>query len=241
MQSGHLRAPLLKKELKGEKYLVFHVDISGEEYGFRAGKYATVSISSSGDGNFNLSRIFSISSPPDEAGTLRFATIAREESDFKRKLLELEPGDILDISPPLGGFFLISDRKRPVVFITSGIGITPVASIIGNEAAEGSGRNIWLIYANHSRDDELFADEIRRYSETLNGFNMTSLASGEYMNNLKETFSLRNLEPLISGCDLKSTMFYVSGKPGFVNEVRKTLMNDGIGSASIKTERFSGY
>ncbi len=241
MQPGHLKVPLLKKELAGSKYLIFYADTSGSRYPFRAGKYATVSISSGAGKEMDLKRIFSISSPPWESSFLRFATIIREGSAFKEKLLEMEAGETLDISPPLGGFFLISDRKRPVVFITSEIGITPVASILAQEAEEGSDREMCLLYANASSEDELFSEEIECLRESLANLNIARLASLEYVENPRETYSLEKLKSAFPGCDINAAMFYVSGKPKFVNEARRVLLNGGIGSASIKTERFSGY
>lgn len=241
MQSGHLRAALLKKEVKGGKYLVFFVDVTGKGYQFRAGKYATVSISSGEDDDYDLRRIFSISSPPGETGYLRFATTIRGDSDFKNRLMEMELGEKVDISPPLGGFFLISDTRRPVVFITSQIGITPVASIIGNEAALRSERIICLVYANQTAEDELFAEELENYRSTLDNYSISRLVSMDYPGNMGRIFSPNNLRQMFHGSNIDDAMFYVSGKPDFVNEVRRILTDNGIGSASIKTERFSGY
>lgn len=41
--------------------------------------------------------------------------------------------------------------------------------------------------------------------------------------------------------DYKDRLFYISGPYGFVKTVRQSLINLGVGPASIKTDYFPGY
>lgn len=240
MSEDHLRVPLKCLEREGG-YLIFRLDISGKDYVFRAGKTATVSISSANDGNFDLTRIFSIASRSDSRDELRFATIFREDSLFKKKLAGMKAGDILDISQPSGGFYLISDKEKPLIFITSGVGATPVISLLNEAAIEGRKQPICFIYLNRNVSDQLFSEEFKALEQGENSVKIVNVVSEYVLDNLPEVLSKDSLGRLSEGVDLSRAMIYVSGTPRFVYDARKILVQQGIGTASIKTEKFSGY
>ncbi len=239
MTDDHVQVPLKEIERKGD-YMIFTLDTSGTGYSFRAGKSATISIPSRNGGDFDLKRIFSIASPPARENYMRFATIYREESDFKRRLSAMKPGDIVDVAPPTGGFFLVSDREKPLVFITSGIGITPVISVMHDAADQGRTQKITLIYVNSSESRELFLDELRQLEASVSGFSISRYMVGDTTGDLGKAISGRELRKY-AGSKLSDALYYVSGEPRFVYEARKILVGLGIGTASLKTEKFAGY
>jgi len=240
VETGHARIPLLKAEVAKGRYIIIYLDSSESHYSFRAGKHATLSLSSGNNGNFDIRRIFSISSSPNRSDVLRFATEIGD-SDFKKKLAGMKPGEQVDVSPPLGGFFLISDRQRPVIFITSGIGITPVASIVNWCADEGIGQRICLVYINKNSEEELFMEELEGLASRLKNFSIVRITTGDSDESPSLTFSRVKLDTYAPDIDTGRAIFYVSGKPRFVHDARNALLSQGIASASIKTEKFSGY
>lgn len=239
MPADHFHMPLLgKREING-KYLVFTLDAGGSGYSFRAGKYATVSLPAVEEKQ--QSRIFSIASSPNDPDTLRFGTIMREGSDFKEVLRNTSEGTLIDVSPPSGGFFLISDRSRPVVFITSEIGVTPVISIVKWAFEQGIEQRIKLLYMNGSPEDELFMEEFGKIAGSMKSMcimnRILPLKSG---NSGLDSIS-RCIGECISDSEAEEAMFYISGKPSFVLEARKAVREMGVGTASTKVESFSGY
>ncbi len=236
----HIHVPI-KSIQKVGKYIVFSLDTSGIGYTFRAGKSATLAIPSHGSDDFDLTRIFSIASSTDDTGTLRFATIFRKTSKFKTRLSMMEMGDMVDISPPSGGFFLISDRQKPLVFITSEIGVTPVISILNEAVKEKRDQRIFFVYLNATDSDELFMDEFEGLSAKSATIKVVKIVSNNALIDLEKTLSSPNLKRILGNIDTSSAMFYLSGKPKFVYDVRKVLASQGISVASMKTEKFSGY
>lgn len=220
------------------RYIVVNLDTGDSGFEFRAGKYATFTLRS---GDRSMSRIFSISSSPLDTGHVRFATIMREGSEFKETLARLVKGDTVEVSSPMGGFLPVSNRKRPLFFITSGIGITPVISILKWASVEDEEREIRLVYINEVPEDRLFYDEIENVRERMSDFSPTSIIVKNFQDRLIDILSTSSLEEYASGMDITRTMFYVSGKPAFVLAARKSLRNSGIQVASIKIENFSGY
>lgn len=71
-------------------------------------------------------RTFSFAGAPESDGIM-IATRMRD-SAFKRSLATLPIGTPVQLMGPMGSFTLHKDSGRPAVFLTGGIGITPVRS-----------------------------------------------------------------------------------------------------------------
>src|SRR3954453_3030597 len=59
----------------------------------------------------------------------------------------IDVGDVLTLSLPFGDVVL-DDSGRPVVFVSAGIGITPMAGMLSHLVAAGSGLQIMLLHAD---------------------------------------------------------------------------------------------
>jgi nitric oxide dioxygenase len=59
----------------------------------------------------------------------------------------LEEGAAIDITPPMGDFFLHEDRNTPVVLISAGVGVTPMLAMLEHLINQGSTRQIRFIHA----------------------------------------------------------------------------------------------
>lgn len=59
----------------------------------------------------------------------------------------LQEGAAVDITPPMGDFFLHEDRRTPVVLISAGVGVTPMLAMLEHLINEGSTRQIRFIHA----------------------------------------------------------------------------------------------
>ncbi len=82
--------------------------------------------------------------------------------DFTRSLTTLEPGRPIDVYGPFGGFTPHRFAQyRRLVFIGSGIGITPFLSMLAFEETNRDFRRIWLYYVVHDREHAPYDAEIR--------------------------------------------------------------------------------
>ena len=102
---------------------------------------------------------FSISSTPVDRD-LRVSI--RTIGDFTRRLAALEPGTLLDVYGPFGGF--TPHRFAPfrrLVFIGAGIGITPFLGMLAFELSSHDFRRIWLYYVARDEQDAVYDSEIR--------------------------------------------------------------------------------
>ena len=78
----------------------------------------------------------------------------------------VQAGDVLEVSAPRGGFTLGSG-DAPVVFLSAGIGATPVLAMLHSLSSAASRREVWWIYGARNRAEHPFAKESRGLLQTL--------------------------------------------------------------------------
>lgn len=66
-----------------------------------------------------------------------------------------QEGDEIDVSPPFGDFMLHEDRDTPAVFISGGVGITPLLSMLNTLMASSSSRQV--VFVHGARDSKVRA------------------------------------------------------------------------------------
>lgn len=108
-------------------------------------------------------RTFSHASAPSDA-EIRMATRVSETA-FKQALLALRVGDRAEVSAP-GGRLAIPAHVSEVTFLTGGVGVTPVRSLLRSAAAEGRTFADALVMFG-VRDDACtpFLDDLRGLAE----------------------------------------------------------------------------
>jgi len=85
-------------------------------------------------GQHPLKRNYSISSAPDDH-TYRIS-VKQEPGGIASNWLHdtVEPGAVLKAAPPAGEFFLPESPERPIVFVSGGVGLTPLVSMLNTVA-----------------------------------------------------------------------------------------------------------
>jgi ferredoxin-NADP reductase len=122
--------------------------------GFRyeAGQYVMAKITGT------LFRFFSISSSQTENGYIEFTT-RMSGSDYKNALDTLKAGDMIHISGPFGQFAYKPEYKK-IVFLSGGIGITPISSIMKYVSDKKIDTDIVLLYGNKNEEGIAFKKDL---------------------------------------------------------------------------------
>lgn len=134
-------------------------------------------------------------------------------SPFKQKLLVLKEGDEVKIEGPYQDEFVIKDSPKHV-FVTKGIGITPVRSM-----ALYLLKNSQDVIVYYQPDD----DGVILFKEDLGDVMRIEQISDKIFKENKEA------------------MFYISGEPEFTKVATKIALDSGIKPGKIIVEPFSGY
>ncbi len=187
-------------------------------------------------------RAFSIASAPQEADIM-VATRMRDTA-FKRVLGRLAIGTQVQMEGPFGDLVLHNNASRAAVFLTGGIGITPVRSIVFRAARERLPHRIFLFYSNSQPAGAPFLKEL----EALTGENpnfkfiptMTRLdaAHGAWHGETGQ-ISKQMLDKHLGA--VKPAVYYITGPARLVTAMRDLLNRSGIDDDDIRTEEFSGY
>lgn len=187
-------------------------------------------------------RSFSIASAPCEEDIV-IATRMRDTA-FKRNLKSIPLGTELTLDAPWGELTLHEDTTIPAVFLTGGIGITPVRSIVLQATRDKLPQKLVLFYSNHTPEDAAFLDELTAAQKANPNF--TLVATMTKMENAStpwqgETGVINKAMLLKFIPDLTVPIYYVTGPPKMVAAMQKTLAEAGVKTANVRAEEFSGY
>ena len=214
-----------------------------EGFSYKAGQYADCTLidpeETDAEGNV---RTFSLASAPYE-DSLMVATRMRDTA-FKRVLKAMEPGTEIKLDAPHGSFTLHNNASLPAVFLTGGIGITPVRSIVQQAAHDNLHHKIYLFDSNNRPEDAAFLDELMDVQQenpnyTFTG-TMTQMEKSKHPWPGKTGFITQAMLQETIG-NLTLPIYYVVGPPAMVDAMREMLSAAGINDANIRTEEFSGY
>jgi ferredoxin-NADP reductase len=212
-----------------------------EDLDFKPGQYADFSlIDPAYRDNGGDTRTFSLSSAPsdDEIGI----TTRMRPSAFKKTLGDMQPGDTIKMSRPMGSFRLHTNEEQPAVFIAGGIGITPIRSIIRHTAETNPNRPMILLHTNRRPEDAPFADEFNALQDRNEQFQFVPVITQPQSDDEGAEQGYITTEMLQKySDDLNKPMFYVVGSPRMVGSVLDTLEQSGISPDNIRTEDFGGY
>lgn len=223
--NGRLRA----RQRIADDTLCFMVEVDGF-IEFQPGQYAKITLKDKDIEEEEKSRVFSIASEPAETRLPMFAT-RTTGSKFKEYIENADEGTEVKIEAPFGNFTLSKDNS-PVVFIASGIGITPVRSVLEDADGKKMSRRLVVVYSSESESDAVFMDDITEFSDDNGNVEFHPVISDE-INSSKISEIL--------GEDLKKATFYLSGPPKAVASLRKELNELGVDSKKVFLESFSGY
>lgn len=229
---------LIKKEEVANETMAFHFE-KPEGFTFKAGQFGDFTLlnPSETDEEGNV-RGFSLAHAPFE-DDLMIATRMRDTA-FKRVLKNLLIGTELKLDAPYGNFVLHKTETTPAVFLTGGIGITPVRSIIAQATRDKLPHKITLFYSNKTPEDTAFLQDLQSFAKENPNFTfvpvMTRDASwqGEKGHITKDM--LVKYVP-----DITTPIYYLSGPASMVATMRQIVMDAQVNEDNIRTEEFSGY
>jgi ferredoxin-NADP reductase/MOSC domain-containing protein YiiM len=188
-----------------------------------------------------LLRSYSLSGEP---GAERYrVSIKRETHGAAGAFIDdkLQVGDTLDVSAARGSFTLRAG-DGPVVFLSAGIGATPVLAMLHTLAAEGSAREVWWLYGARDSREHPFAEETRALLKTLvHGHSHICYSSPAPEDQTGLDFDARGRLDMRALQELgvpRNADFYLCGPPAFMDELTVGLAGWGSDARRIHTEVF---
>jgi ferredoxin-NADP reductase/MOSC domain-containing protein YiiM len=154
---------------------------------------------------------------------------------------KLQLGDIVEASAPRGGFTLrLGDG--PVVFLSVGIGATPVLAMLHALAAGTSPRRVWWLYGARNRQEHPFAEEARTLLNALaHGQSHIRYSSPDPEARPGLDFDAQGRLDMRVIQELgvpREADFYLCGPRTFMKDMTIGLANWGVAASRIHTEIF---
>jgi nitric oxide dioxygenase len=208
---------------------------------YKPGQYLTVRLPDANTGT--TMRIYSLSCAPN-GKHFRISVKAEPGGAVSNLLHGKEEGDILEVAPPCGEFFLdpSEHHERPLVLLSAGVGITPLLAMLESVQKEQPGRQVVFVHGSLHGKTHAFADHVReiarenpnvtahmRYSEPSdedraeNRFDSTGYIDAEL------------IESLIPGHDCD---YYFCGPKPFMVSIYRQLLAWGVPGTQVHFEFF---
>ena len=230
MENKKLNIPIIQQKNIAEKTCEVSFGLSGEEFSFLAGQYIRASVSELlYPDPRGMSRLFSIASSPNDKNKISVA-FRDSGSGFKRTLMELPLGSLVNIEGPFGYFTLPKNQNQPIVLIAGGIGITPCISMIRYATEEKLAYPMTLFYSNKNAENAAYLEEL----ETIAKQNPHFLLKNNF-GRIGENFIQQSIK------NLAEPFWYVVGPGAMVSDTRDLLSHLGVNENQIYSEDFTGY
>ena len=180
-------------------------------------------------------KAYSISNTPyDDAINITI----KEMGDFSKQILELNVGDIIYASLPYGYFFSERDEST-LIFLASGIGITPIKSMIISYLKKNSEREIYLFYGCKTLESIVFKRELDELTLKFLNFRVHYFLSKEEDTPKDMKRGRIDLDWMLEEIEsVEHPEFLICGSISFVRDMWKGLRNSGISPENIYTESF---
>ncbi len=222
--------------------MAFHFE-KPEGFTYKAGQFCDLTLDdppeTDAEGN---TRGFTLASAPSE-NRLTVATRLRDTA-FKRVLKQMKPGAELKFDAPYGSFTLHGDADIPAVFLSGGIGVTPIRSIVLQATRDKLPHHITLFYSNRTPESTAYLDDLSQAQQDNPNFTLVatmtdmdkSAADWKGETGVIDAGMIRK-----SVVDLGRPIFYLCGPRAMVAAMRKILDEAGVKDDRIRTEEFTGY
>jgi glycine betaine catabolism B len=213
---------------------------SKPRFNYRAGQYLEWTLPHAHADSRGIRRYFTIASSPTEDDVrLGVKIIPSASSSFKKKLLDLKPGDKMYAAQLGGDFVLPADATRKMVFIAGGIGVTPFRSMVKHLTDTNDSRDTVLFYAVRTMQDAAYGPLFQEAEKKI-GLKTVYVVNEQPPESKEPKFIDA---PLLTKHvpDFKDRTYYLSGPVPMVDAYKKLLKGMGVPARSIVTDYFPGF
>jgi ferredoxin-NADP reductase len=224
--------------------------------GHQAGQHVDVRLTA--EDGYSAQRSYSIASAPPVPGLPMLEPTVLEQTALELTVLELtvqrladgevspyladilEPGDLIELRGPIGGWFVWDPADPgPVLLVAGGSGIVPLMSMIRARAGTGSRAPFRLIYSVREPDAVLYAGELAERARTGDGLDVTYVYTRSTPPGWPVPAGRINAGLLTAGQPAPAGLaVFVCGPTSFVETAANLLVDAGQDPGTIKTERF---
>lgn len=214
---------------------------------FEPGQYVSIKVDMPNEAHTHI-RQYSLSDSPRKA--YYRITVKREDAVQDRPAgkvsvylhEQVKEGDVLYLSAPAGDFTLQSEDQRPRVWISAGVGVTPMISMLKAHSEQAIGQPAIFIHAAEHGAAHAFQDEVAAWSkDEAQAKTYICYSEPTEEDKIKQLYQREGridaqwLQSILPTTDAK---FYVCGSAPFMETVVNTLRSLGAQESDIHSEYF---
>lgn len=153
---------------------------------------------------------------------------------------QLQVGDKVQLSGPLGRFFVRKSDPKPLLFMAGGSGLSSPRSMILDLLEEGDTRPITLIQGARSAEELYYQQAFVQLAEAYPNFRYLPVLSGEPEASgwQGERGYVHELAARLYDKDFRGWRAYLCGPPPMIESCIATLMQGRLFEKDIFTEKF---
>ncbi|MCH8517930.1 MAG: oxidoreductase, partial [Cyclobacteriaceae bacterium] len=236
----HLKLKEVRKETADAVTLIF--DTSNEAVDYQPGQFFTLIPTINGE---EVRRSYSVCTSPD-TDEFPGVTVKRVKDGLVSNFLNdnAEAGQVLKVMRPNGNFVpeVDSSKKRNVVLLGGGSGITPLMSILKSVLHHEERSEISLLYANRDEASIIFKDELdqlqEKYGSRLKVMHLLeSPQDDSYPKGLVSSEHVKRFHQEYVSEDLQKE-YFMCGPQGYMDTLERIMPEIGLGDIKIKKESF---
>ncbi|MBI2022292.1 FAD-dependent oxidoreductase [Candidatus Daviesbacteria bacterium] len=202
---------------------------------FKSGQYSEIRPVANGG-----SRKFSIVSSPDKKDQLEFGIQLLKGGEVSPKLFNLKVGDFVQISRPLGKFYINYKKYNPVVLIAGGSGVTPFISMLRYISKHPVNRQLVLVISAETKDDIPYSSEINSFKKRIKNLQVIKTFTGKKSTEGRNgRIDIKLLSEILE--EFSNSYFFISGSTSFVDGIWSMLIKLKVPLNHINRERFGPY
>ncbi|MBT2658256.1 NO-inducible flavohemoprotein [Bacillus sp. ISL-18] len=213
--------------------------------GFIPGQYISIKLEIDGE-KFTHIRQYSLSDAPGKdyyrISVKKEAGTANPDGMVSNYLHDkVSEGDILKISAPAGDFILDTQKTTPVVFLSGGVGLTPMMSMLKTVVEVQPGRQVTFVHAAANSNVHALGDEVKELSNLdyvkLYVF-YDAPTEEDRLNNRFDVEGYVTREWLKENVLIEEADFYFCGPVPFMKAINRSLKELGVNESRIHFEFF---
>ena len=156
---------------------------------------------------------------------------------------QVQEGDLIDVAPPMGDFYLHPARETPVVLISAGVGITPMMAMLEQLVQQSSPRTVRFIHACRHGDVHAFASHkaelVRQHPQLQTTIVYEHPQTTDQQGRDYHLAGRLDLAALAEEILLPAADYYLCGPLAFMQVQHQALRDLGIPPARIHAEVFA--
>lgn len=197
--------------------------------GFKPGQHVNVTADIRGR---RVTRSYSFSHVPNDRRWVEITVRRYAQGVMSQWLAEhASPGVVLELGRVFGDMTIECYADRPLLFVAGGSGITPLMSLLREQAAKGMPQPLTLVYFENSESQFCFSKELDELAKRFSNFTWHAVATHGDRSRRISAHTLNEL-----GVSADGAQVLTCGSGAFVAQVKATT--EGVAS-SVHFEAFT--